>query len=123
ADLDRVEQVAVHPGEDDPEAEREHRAPQRNQNSASGRMKRTTAGRSSAGIFGMVGVCVKLKYHRWPIHMMPLMMWPQRMNCVHQSKPMNSMAVFPRVTFSDGESMDRANHQDLDDHQHKARDH
>src|SRR5947209_14492894 len=60
-------------------------APQRNQNSASGRMYRTTAGRISAGIFGTVGVWVKLKYHRWPIHMTPAMTWAQRKKARHQS--------------------------------------
>src|SRR5579859_6279924 len=53
-------------------------APQRNQNSAAGAMTFEIAGFCSSGIFGIDGVCTKLKYQSRPIHMTPLMMWSQR---------------------------------------------
>src|ERR1700749_3001631 len=76
-------------------------APQRNQNNASGRMYLATPGRSSAGIFGIVGVWVKLKYQRWPIHITPQAMWHQRTKNTHQSKATSScMICFSPLTRS-----------------------
>ena len=46
-------------------------APQRNQNSAVGAITLLTAGFCSSGIFGIDGVCTKLKYHSRPIHITP----------------------------------------------------
>ena len=46
-------------------------AAQRNQNKAAGVMYLPSAGRSSVGIFGVVGVETKLKYHNRPIHITP----------------------------------------------------
>ena len=37
-----------------------------------------TAGFWSSGIFGMLGICTKLKYHSSPIHMTPDSTWSQR---------------------------------------------
>src|SRR5579864_7136114 len=70
-------------------------APQRNQNSASGRMNLVTAGRRSIGIFGTVGAWVKLKYHRWPIHITPLRMCSQRKMKVQKAMLVKSMVVSP----------------------------
>src|SRR5215469_6721375 len=89
-------------------------APQRNQNSASGRMYLATPGRSSVGIFGIVGVWVKLKYQRWPIHITPHRMCSQRIQKSHQSKLTNSaMAISPFFALGDG--VDQKND---DDRQH-----
>src|SRR5580704_11536898 len=60
-------------------------APQRNQNSAVGAITLEIAGFCSSGIFGMDGVCTKLKYQSKPIHMTPLMMWSQRKANSHHS--------------------------------------
>ncbi len=53
-------------------------APQRNQNSAAGVMNLPSAGFSSSGIFGIVGVATKLKYQSSPIHITPQMTCSQR---------------------------------------------
>ena len=45
-------------------------APQRNQNRAAGAITLPMAGFCSSGIFGMLGIWTKLKYHNSPIHMM-----------------------------------------------------
>src|ERR1051326_6339771 len=60
-------------------------APQRNQHSAVGAITLEIAGFCSSGIFGMEGVCTKLKYQSKPIHMTPLMMWSQRNANSHHS--------------------------------------
>src|SRR5688572_6333350 len=36
------------------------------------------AGFCSSGIFGIDGICTKLKYHSKPIHITPLITWSQR---------------------------------------------
>src|ERR1700726_1184859 len=57
-------------------------AAQRNQKSAAGVMYLPSAGRRSSGIFGVVGVETKLKYHSNPIHITPLITCSQRTrNC------------------------------------------
>src|SRR5665213_192985 len=83
-------------------------APQRNQNSASGRMNLPTPGFSSAGILGMVGVCTKLKYHSRPIHMMALRTWNQRKANTHQANVTISFMAFP----PDRSSRDDVNQDD-----------
>ena len=54
-------------------------ADQRNQNSASGAITLLIAGFCSSGIFGIDGVCTKLKYQSSPIHITPEPMCSQRM--------------------------------------------
>src|SRR3989304_735241 len=88
-------------------------AAQRNQNSASGMMKRGIAGRMSSGILGTVGVCTKLKYHKSPIHMTPLRTCSQRTKKVQYSIP-KSMVAPPG-------SGDRFDENDDDDGQHKTK--
>ena len=53
-------------------------APQRNQNSAAGAITLPMAGFWSSGIFGMFGICTKLKYQSRPIHITPLITCSQR---------------------------------------------
>src|SRR5690349_8554968 len=60
-------------------------AAQRNQNSAAGAITLVIAGFSGSGIFGMDGVCTKLKYQRRPIHITPDMTCSQRMAKSHQA--------------------------------------
>src|ERR1700733_13762674 len=79
-------------------------------------MNLTTPGRSSAGIFGIVGVWVKLKYQRWPIHITPQMMWHQRIKNSHQSKLTNSCMVFSPSSSASGDGVDQ---QDHDDREHE----
>ena len=55
-----------------------NKAAQRNQNNAVGAITFPMAGFCSSGIFGMEGICTKLKYQSKPIHMMPTMTWIQR---------------------------------------------
>ena len=59
-------------------------AAQRNQKSAAGAITLVTAGFSASGIFGIDGVCTKLKYQSRPIHITPLVMCSQRMAKSHQ---------------------------------------
>src|SRR5260370_39507636 len=75
-------------------------APQRNQNSAVGAITLEIAGFCSSGIFGMEGVCTKLKYQSKPIHMTPLMMWSQRNANSHHSCVTN--LVFPPLASGYG---------------------
>src|SRR5690349_9040581 len=70
-------------------------AAQRNQNSAVGAITLVTAGFSASGIFGIDGVCTKLKYQSSPIHMTPLVMCSQRMAKSHQ--PCSPSATFAPV--------------------------
>src|SRR3954468_19896214 len=70
-------------------------APQRNQNSASGRMNLVIAGRISIGIFGTVGAWVKLKYQRWPIHITPDATCSQRKEKALHSKLTSSIFAPP----------------------------
>src|SRR5918996_3736803 len=58
-------------------------APQRNQKSAVGAITFDTAGFCSSGIFGIDGVCTKLKYQSRPIHITPESTGSQRMKKVH----------------------------------------
>ncbi len=61
-------------------------AAQRNQNSAQGAITLVTAARCSTGsIFGMLGVCTKLKYQSRPIHITPEMTCSQRMTNAPQA--------------------------------------
>src|SRR5258706_13395092 len=60
-------------------------APQRNQNSAVGAITLLTAGFCSSGIFGIDGVCTKLKYQSRPIHITPDSTCSQRTKNVHQA--------------------------------------
>src|SRR6267142_3311279 len=60
-------------------------AAQRNQNSAVGAITLLTAGFCSSGIFGIDGVCTKLKYQSRPIHMTPDRTCSQRTKNVHQA--------------------------------------
>src|ERR1700674_2375629 len=69
-------------------------APQRNEKSAVGAIPLVIAGFCSSGIFGMDGVCTKLKYQSRPIHMMPLITCNQRNANSHHSCVTN-MAVSP----------------------------
>ena len=57
-------------------------AAQRNQNRAAGAITVLTAGVCSSGIFGIEGVCTKLKYQSRPIHITPEPMCSQRMTKV-----------------------------------------
>src|SRR6478672_4249882 len=59
-------------------------APQRNQKSAVGAMTLLTAGFCSSGIFGIEGVCTKLKYQSRPIHITPESTCSQRKKNDHQ---------------------------------------
>ena len=54
-------------------------------NSAVGAITLVTAGFCSSGIFGMEGVCTKLKYQRMPIHMTPHSTCSQRTKEAPQS--------------------------------------
>ena len=59
-------------------------AAQRNQNSAVGAITLPMAGFCSSGIFGIDGICTKLKYHSRPIHITPDSTCSQRMkNAAH----------------------------------------
>ena len=60
-------------------------AAQRNQNSAAGAITLLTAGFWSSGIFGIDGVCTKLKYHRRPIHITPDSTCSQRITNAHHA--------------------------------------
>src|ERR1700741_4497110 len=60
-------------------------APQRNQNSAFGAITLLTAGFCSSGIFGIDGICTKLKYQSRPIHITPEMTCSQRMTNAPQA--------------------------------------
>src|ERR1700712_4886884 len=62
-------------------------AAQRNQNRAAGVMNLPSAGFSSSGIFGIVGVATKLKYQSRPIHITPQMMCAQRMMKAQKASP------------------------------------
>ena len=53
-------------------------AAQRNQNSAAGAITLPIAGFCSSGIFGIDGICTKLKYQSRPIHITPLSTCSQR---------------------------------------------
>src|SRR5882762_933264 len=59
-------------------------AAQRNQKSAIGAITLLTAGFSASGIFGIEGVCTKLKYQSRPIHITPAVICSQRMANSHQ---------------------------------------
>src|SRR5262245_45668559 len=59
-------------------------AAQRNQNSAAGAITLLIAGFSASGIFGIDGVCTKLKYHSRPIHITPDITCSQRKMNAHQ---------------------------------------
>ena len=80
-------------------------APQRNQNRAAGVMNLPSAGRSSSGIFGVVGVATKLKYQSRPIHITPEMMCSQRTKnsqkalsaCMPTCRPVNAEDDQPRA--------------------------
>ncbi len=54
------------------------RAAHLNQKRALGAMTFATAGFCSSGIFGIAGICTKLKYHNKPIHITPLTTCNQR---------------------------------------------
>ena len=60
-------------------------APQRNQNSAVGAITLLTAGFCSSGIFGIDGVCTKLKYQSRPIHITPESTCSQRNTNAHHA--------------------------------------
>ena len=60
-------------------------AAQRNQNNAVGAITLLTAGFCSSGIFGIEGVCTKLKYHSKPIHITPANTCSQRMTKAHHA--------------------------------------
>src|ERR1700730_10184652 len=92
-------------------------APQRNQNSAVGAITLLMAGFCSSGIFGMDGVCTKLKYQSRPIHMTPLMMWNQRKANSHHSCVRKIMA-FPPIASGEG-----ANEEMGDPGQNKSQQH
>src|SRR3954468_4643610 len=66
-------------------------AAQRNQKSAAGAITLVIAGFSASGIFGMDGVCTKLKYHRRPIHITPLATCSQRMAKNNQACSLTGM--------------------------------
>ena len=59
-------------------------AAQRNQKSAAGAITLLIAGFCSSGIFGIEGVCTKLKYQSRPIHITPAVICSQRMANSHQ---------------------------------------
>src|SRR5690348_2982833 len=88
-------------------------APQRNQKRAVGAMNLVIAGFCSSGILGIDGVCTKLKYQRWPIHMMPLRTCSQRKAITHQAILVNSM-VPPEP--ASGDDVDQK-HQHKDEHE------
>ena len=73
-----AEQIAVHPGEDEAEDDRRTSRPSGTRTALRAGYIWPTPGCSSVGIFGIVGVWVKLKYQRWPIHITPLAIWHQR---------------------------------------------
>ena len=54
-------------------------AAQQNQNSTAGAITFEIAGFCSSGIFGMLEIWTKFKYHGKPIHMTPLRTCSQRM--------------------------------------------
>jgi hypothetical protein len=58
-------------------------AAQRNQNRAAGAITLLMAGFCSSGIFGIEGVCTKLKYQSNPIHITPAVTCSQRMANIH----------------------------------------
>ena len=60
-------------------------APQRNQNSAVGAITLLIAGFCSSGIFGIDGVCTKLKYQSRPIHITPESTCSQRKKNAHHA--------------------------------------
>ena len=60
-------------------------AAQRNQKSAAGAITLLIAGFCSSGIFGIDGVCTKLKYQSRPIHITPAVICSQRMANSHQA--------------------------------------
>src|SRR6185503_8514660 len=68
-------------------------ADQRNQKSAVGAITLLTAGFCSSGIFGIEGVCTKLKYQSRPIHITPAVTCSQRIANSHQ--PCSPSATFP----------------------------
>src|SRR5262245_54632086 len=80
-------------------------APQRNQNRAAGEMTLLMAGFCSSGIFGIDGVCTKLKYQSRPIHITPDITCSQRNANRHQSMlptalkvPAMAMTISRRTT-------------------------
>jgi hypothetical protein len=62
-------------------------AAQRNQNRAAGAITLPMAGFCSSGIFAMLGIWTKLKYHSSPIHMTPLKTCSQRKKKGPKSAP------------------------------------
>ena len=60
-------------------------AAQRNQKRAAGAITLLIAGFWSSGIFGIDGVCTKLKYQSSPIHITPAVTCSQRMANAHQA--------------------------------------
>ena len=80
-------------------------AAQRNQNSAEGAITLLMAGFCSSGIFGIDGVCTKLKYQRSPIHITPAVTCSQRNANCHQlcsatgtQVPVMALAMASRTT-------------------------
>src|SRR3954470_7110452 len=71
-------------------------AAQRNQKSAAGAITLLIAGFSASGIFGIEGVCTKLKYQSRPIHFTPAVTCSQRMAKSHQAcSPTGILAPMP----------------------------
>src|SRR6185295_12479894 len=76
-------------------------AAQRNQNSAVGAITFVIAGFSGSGIFGIEGVCTKLKYQSRPIHITPEVTCSQRMaNSHHACSPSATLPPTPARMIS-----------------------